>query len=168
MTFFRIFTMLKCRIWPFPHKKTPFYSFHTFACIKQHYFAKYWGDGCMGRPPPQIWGAVPPRYPPLCILQEDETSSRVFQRVYKDGEWHIRSELFRNNNSRPTFPGFPSNPEDKARPSSSDRIVKMEGGVEIFLQVGGREKSLGSKLFFNTGLKKRWGLNFVIKYRRKR
>src|SRR6218665_2179449 len=34
-------------------------SVHTFARIRQHYFSKYWGDGCMGRPLSQIWGAVP-------------------------------------------------------------------------------------------------------------
>ena len=52
---------VKCRIWPFPHKKsTFFYSVHTFTRIRQHYFSKYWGDQCMGRPPPpQIWRGGP-------------------------------------------------------------------------------------------------------------
>src|SRR6218665_1840292 len=57
--------------------KTIFYSVHPFAHIRQHYFSRYWGDQCMGRPPPQIWGTVPtsnlggtvppvpPRSPPL-------------------------------------------------------------------------------------------------------
>src|SRR6218665_1296045 len=72
---FRIFTdfpdlcFVKCRTGPFPHKKnTFFYSFHTFAHIRQHYFSKYWGDECMGRPPPQTLGGPspsPPRFPPL-------------------------------------------------------------------------------------------------------
>jgi len=42
---------VKCRIWPFPHKKnTFFYSVHTLARIRQH-SSKFLGDGCMGRPP---------------------------------------------------------------------------------------------------------------------
>src|SRR6218665_2363 len=47
---------------------TPFfYSVRTFACIRQHYFSKYWGDGCMGRPPSQIcFGGTVPRVP-LCL-----------------------------------------------------------------------------------------------------
>ena len=73
---FRIFTdfpdlyFLRWRAWPFPHKKnTFFYSFHTFAHIRQHYFSKYWGDECMGRLPTWNFGGdrplVPPRFPPL-------------------------------------------------------------------------------------------------------
>src|SRR6218665_4186171 len=52
---------VKCRISPFPHKKhyfrkeflydTAFSSGRTFARIRQDYFSKYWGDGCIGRPP---------------------------------------------------------------------------------------------------------------------
>src|SRR6218665_1181903 len=39
-------------------------SFFTLFVLSRasdkHYFSKYWGDGCMGRPPSQIfWGAVP-------------------------------------------------------------------------------------------------------------
>src|SRR6218665_1268024 len=48
--------------------KTIFYSVHPFAHIRQHYFSKYWGDQCMGRPPTSNFlGAVPPvpRSPPL-------------------------------------------------------------------------------------------------------
>ena len=37
-----------------------FYSVRTFARVRQHYFSKYWGDGCMGRPPTwHFWGTVP-------------------------------------------------------------------------------------------------------------
>jgi len=57
---------VKCHIWPFPHRKnTFFYSVHTFTRIRQHYFSKYWGDQCMGRPPPQIFfgGGRPPSTP---------------------------------------------------------------------------------------------------------
>src|SRR6218665_2614301 len=47
---------------------TPFfYSVRTFVRIRQHYFYKYWGDGCMGRPHLKCWGTVPPvppRSPP--------------------------------------------------------------------------------------------------------
>src|SRR6218665_1024874 len=50
--------------------KTIFYSVHPFAHIQQHYFSKYWGDQCMGRPLTSIFfgGASPsplPRSPPL-------------------------------------------------------------------------------------------------------
>src|SRR6218665_2829294 len=46
---------------------TPFYSVHTFARIRQHYFSKYWGDGCMGRPNSNFVGPSPSpsRSPPL-------------------------------------------------------------------------------------------------------
>src|SRR6218665_2400869 len=58
------------RIFYFPHKNKHYfrkeffydtfcYSVRTFARIRQHYFSKYWGDGCMGRPPPQILGGPP-------------------------------------------------------------------------------------------------------------
>ena len=68
------------RIWHFPQKKnhyfrkdflydTFFYSVRTFARIRQHYFSKYWGDGCAGRPPTSNFGEtvppVPTRSPPL-------------------------------------------------------------------------------------------------------
>src|SRR6218665_691634 len=77
---------------PFPHKKTTisqkgflyitlFYSVRAFARIRQHYFSKYWGDGCMGRPPPHILRGtvppVPPRSPPL-LRRGITRSSRVF------------------------------------------------------------------------------------------
>ena len=50
---------------------TPIFSYlQAFSPIPQHYFSKYWGDQCMGRPPPQIFfGDRPhqstPRSPPL-------------------------------------------------------------------------------------------------------
>jgi len=78
---FRVFTMLNVVYDPFPHKKTHyftkkflydtfFYSVRIFARIRQHYFSKYWEDGCMGRPPPQIFGGtVPPRSPPLTLTK---------------------------------------------------------------------------------------------------
>src|SRR6218665_268484 len=77
---FPLFTVIKCPIRHFLHKKnhyfrkeflnkTIFYSVHPFAHIRQHYFSKYWGDQCMGRPPPQILGGTvspsSPRSPPL-------------------------------------------------------------------------------------------------------
>src|SRR6218665_2894073 len=50
-----------------------FYSVQAFTPIPEHYFSNYWGDQCMGRPPPQIfWGTVPPvppRSPPLLTLR---------------------------------------------------------------------------------------------------
>src|SRR6218665_340793 len=37
-----------------------FYSLQAFAPIPQHYFSKYWGDQCMGRPPTSnLWGDRP-------------------------------------------------------------------------------------------------------------
>src|SRR6218665_3925298 len=42
------------------HDTTIFYSIRTFTRIRQHYFSKYWGDQCMGRPPPQILGGPSP------------------------------------------------------------------------------------------------------------
>src|SRR6218665_3216861 len=62
------FTMLNVVYDPFLTRKTPFfYSVHTFARIRQPYFSKYWGDGCMGRPHLKFEGRppVPPRSPPL-------------------------------------------------------------------------------------------------------
>src|SRR6218665_3172635 len=52
--------------------KHHFYSFHTFAHIRQHYFSKYWGTNAWAVPPPQTLGdrpPSPPRFPPLfmCI-----------------------------------------------------------------------------------------------------
>src|SRR6218665_1860886 len=50
---------------------TPFvYSVRTFACIRQHYFSKYWGTIAWAVPPPKIFGGTvppspPPRSPPL-------------------------------------------------------------------------------------------------------
>ena len=74
---FRIFTMLNVVYDPFLTRKTPCLTLFTLsrASIRQHYFSKYWGDGCMGRPPTSnlFGGTVPPvpsRSPPLsgCLL----------------------------------------------------------------------------------------------------
>src|SRR6218665_640032 len=43
-----------------PWRHLFFYSLQTFAPIPQHYFSKYWGDQCIGRPPPQILGGTSP------------------------------------------------------------------------------------------------------------
>ena len=73
---------VKCRIWPFLHKKkhyfrkevldTFFYSVRTFARNRQHYFSKYGGTDAWTVPPLQIFGGtvppVPPRSPPLPSL----------------------------------------------------------------------------------------------------
>src|SRR6218665_280401 len=59
---------------PFFTRKTPisennsfttlFYSVCAFAHIRQHYFSKLWGDGCMGRPPTSIFlGGPSPSVP---------------------------------------------------------------------------------------------------------
>src|SRR6218665_1202642 len=72
----RIFAVLNVVYDPFFTTKTTiskknslttpfFYSVRTLTRIRQHYFSKYWGDGCMGRPPPQILGGPSPRSPPL-------------------------------------------------------------------------------------------------------
>src|SRR6218665_1187971 len=67
------FTLLNVVYDPFFTRKTtiskknslirPFslYSVRTFARIRQHYFSKYWGDQCMGRPQPQILGGPSPQ-----------------------------------------------------------------------------------------------------------
>src|SRR6218665_3757865 len=55
---------------PFPYKKhTFFYSVHIFARIRQHCFSKYWGDGCMGRPPISNFGGPSPS--PLWVSAPD-------------------------------------------------------------------------------------------------
>ena len=50
----------------------------------------------------------------------------------------------------------------------SNRIVKIEVGSRFFVGGGLREEVGGSKFCVDTELKKRWGSNFVINYRRKR
>src|SRR6218665_2535529 len=57
---FRMFTMLNVVYDhflkpPFP-QTTIFHSVLTFTHIRQHYFSKYWGDQCMGRPLTSNWG----------------------------------------------------------------------------------------------------------------
>src|SRR6218665_1290090 len=47
-------------------EKHLFYFVHTFTRIRQHYFSKYWGNQCMGRPPTSNFrGTVPPVPPGL-------------------------------------------------------------------------------------------------------
>src|SRR6218665_3375271 len=50
---------------------TPFFTLFMLShASDKHYFSKYWGDGCMGRPPPQILGGPYPsplRFPPVSI-----------------------------------------------------------------------------------------------------
>src|SRR6218665_845601 len=43
--------------------KTFFYAVRTFARIRQHYFSKYWEDGCMGSPPTSNLGGPSPQSP---------------------------------------------------------------------------------------------------------
>jgi len=50
----------------------------------------------------------------------------------------------------------------------SVRIVQKEVGGRIFSLGGGLRDEVGVEIFFDTGLKKKWGLNFIINYRRKR
>src|SRR6218665_2904766 len=52
-------------------EKHPFYSFHTFGHIRQHYFSKYWGTNAWAVPPPQTLGGPSPqspRFPPLRVV----------------------------------------------------------------------------------------------------
>ena len=76
---FRIFTVLNVLYDPFFTRKTtiseknslmtPFsYSVRTFPRIRQHYFSKYWGDGCMGRPHLNFWGGLFPQSPLVSAL----------------------------------------------------------------------------------------------------
>src|SRR6218665_3991577 len=71
---FAFFTVIKCHIRPFLHKKnhyfrkefldkTIFYSAHPFARIRQHYLSKYWGTNAWAVPPPQIFGGTVPQSP---------------------------------------------------------------------------------------------------------
>ena len=51
---------------------------------------------------------------------------------------------------------------------TSDRIVKMEVGSRFFVGGGGLREEVGLKFVFGRMFKNRWGLNFLINYRRKR
>ena len=79
---FRIFNdfpdlyFVKCPTWPFPRKENTFYySFHTFAHIRQHCFSKYWGGtNAWAVPHLKLWGdrpPSPPRFPPLMDGQDE-------------------------------------------------------------------------------------------------
>jgi len=62
---------------------TFFYSVHTFARIRQHYFSKHWGTDAWTVPPPQIWGERPPRptrSPPLAWRHELDEFNIVLER----------------------------------------------------------------------------------------
>src|SRR6218665_2543912 len=76
---------VKCRISPFPHKKnTIFHSVHAFTHFQQHCFSKYWGDQCMGRPPPRILGGTVPPVPPglrPCFDRSQPRSTKRFRRA---------------------------------------------------------------------------------------
>jgi len=72
---FALFTVIKCHIRPFLHKKTHYFrkefldktifcSVHPFARIRQHYFSKYWG-GTNASPTSNLGGTVPPVPPGL-------------------------------------------------------------------------------------------------------
>jgi len=40
---------------------TPFFTLFMLShASDKHYFSKYWGDGCMGRPHLKFWGDRPP------------------------------------------------------------------------------------------------------------
>src|SRR6218665_1046165 len=56
--------------------------FRTFAHIRQHHFSKYWGDGYMGRPPPQILGDRPPSPPRSPPMHAGKNNAHVCMHVY--------------------------------------------------------------------------------------
>src|SRR6218665_2631370 len=69
---FPLFTVIKCPIRPFLHRKnhyfrkeflnkTIFYSVHPFAHTRQHYFSRYWWDQCVARPPTSNFGGTVPQ-----------------------------------------------------------------------------------------------------------
>src|SRR6218665_860004 len=63
---FRIFTMLKVVYDPFLARKTPFKTLFILSCASDNTTSQnIGGDGCMGRPPPQILGKGPSLGPPL-------------------------------------------------------------------------------------------------------
>src|SRR6218665_3289932 len=98
---------------------TPFfYSVRTFARIRQHYFSKYWGDQCMGRPPPEILGdrpPSPPRSPPL--------SGRIFipHRHLGFEARHLGYEICRLNYKTCLPESEIHHPETEIHHSKSDR-----------------------------------------------
>src|SRR6218665_3366559 len=68
---FRFFTVRNIVYDPFFTRKTPisesnslmtpfFTLFVLSRASDKHYFSKYWGDGCMGRPPNSIFGGNVP------------------------------------------------------------------------------------------------------------
>ena len=73
------------------------YSVRPFAPIPQHYFSKYWGDQCMGRPHLKFGGTVPqstPRSPPLQVRHNLgqtqywwDTVAETWRRVWGDGKF---------------------------------------------------------------------------------
>src|SRR6218665_1896564 len=62
----------------YSQEKHIFYSIHTFTRIRQHYFSNYWGDQCMGPPPPQTLGDRPPVHLglPLIIAKIQRSNSK--------------------------------------------------------------------------------------------
>src|SRR6218665_1726993 len=80
---------------------TFFYSVRTFSRIRQHYFSKYLGDGCMGRPPPQTLGEPLPQSPRSPPLGPIYTATRLphKQLTYRISGLSIRTGTSR---SRPT------------------------------------------------------------------
>src|SRR6218665_366856 len=70
---FRVFTRLNVVYDPFLTRKTtiseknsfmtPFYFVRPFVRTPQHSSSKYWGDGCMGRPPTSNFGGTVPQSP---------------------------------------------------------------------------------------------------------
>ena len=95
---------IRCRIWSFLHKKnhyfrteflydTFFYSVRTFARIRQHYFSKYWGGGCMGRSPPHILGDRPPQSPqvsaPAYALEVCVVIGSNFSGSGQESHWQV-------------------------------------------------------------------------------
>src|SRR6218665_525195 len=56
----------------------------------------------------------------------------------------------------------------KSHPASSVRIVQKEVEGSKFCFRWGLRDEVGVEIFFEKGLKKRWGSNFIINYRRKK
>src|SRR6218665_2910917 len=61
---FHIFTVCETPISENNSLMTPFFTLFVLSrASDKHYFSKYWGDGCMGRPPIQIFEGTFPSDP---------------------------------------------------------------------------------------------------------
>ena len=105
---FPYLTMLNVVYDPFLKGKTPFFT--LFMRIQQHYFSKYWGDGCMDRPHLKFWGGPSTQFPyyglswspplPLrqwCISLCFRFPIKKFEKIFRLREEFSQFDLFQEN-----------------------------------------------------------------------